>query len=55
VLPGWRTVDPAWVAGSEVWLVAGFEEDSYPCVPRGDELVMITRDAFTPTRVLRGR
>lgn len=53
-LPEWRTVEPSWFAGSEVWLVAGFEEDSYPCVPRGDDLVMFTRHAFTPRRVLRG-
>ena len=52
--PGQR-VDPAWLARASVWVIARYTSDTYPCRPGPDgSLDMILRDAFTPTRVLRG-
>ncbi|MBA3546075.1 MAG: hypothetical protein H0T76_06310 [Nannocystis sp.] len=55
VVQPWQRLDPAWLAGASVWLVARYTSDSYPCRPGPDgRLDMIQRDAFAPTRVLRG-
>jgi len=48
-------IDPVWAAAATIWVVAEFGQDTYPCRPGPDgSLDMILRDAFTPTRVLRG-
>jgi len=48
-------IDPAWAAAATIWVLAEFGQDTYPCRPGPDgSLDMILRDAFTPTRVLRG-
>lgn len=49
-----RSVDPAWLAAAEVWVVAEFAEGTYPCVDTGAGLDMFERHLFTPRRVLRG-
>lgn len=55
VVQPWQRVAPEWLARASVWLVADYTQDSYPCVPGPDgSLDMIQRDAFAPTRVLRG-
>lgn len=48
-------IDPAWTAAATIWVIAEFTQSTYPCRPGPDgSLDMILRDAFTPTRVLRG-
>jgi len=55
VVQPWQRVDPAWLARASVWVIARYTSDTYPCRPGPDgSLDMILRDAFAPTRVLRG-
>ena len=55
VVQPWQRLDPAWLTDASVWVVARYTSDTYPCRPGPDgSLDMILRDAFAPTRVLRG-
>ncbi len=55
VVQPWQRLDPTWLTGASVWVVARYTSDTYPGRPGPDgRLDMILRDAFAPTRVLRG-
>ncbi len=48
-------IDPRWVAAATSWVVADFEQSTYPCREGPDgSLDMILRDAFVVRQVLRG-
>jgi hypothetical protein len=56
VVAPWHAVEPEWLQRASVWLVAEYQQSTYPCVEGPDgSLDMLQRDSLVPTRTLRGR